>query len=117
MRRSGRFQYFSTWDIPFFLVQILEDIYYNQYSLDRISQVLETLKILEPGLTVRIDIWLPHILFLFTLMTYILLLSKSEQFFNIFIFQVRKARLLQELHLPLLMLAQTHLSQVIGVEY
>jgi len=39
------------------------------------EEVLETLKILEPGLTVR------------------------------------KARLLQELHLPLLMLAQTHLSQ------
>ena len=33
------------------------------YSLDRISQVLETLKILEPGLTVRLNIWPPHILF------------------------------------------------------
>ena len=81
------------------------------YSLDRISQVLETLKILEPGLTVRIDSLLPHILF--TFITNIFSVFKSEHF----IFKVRKARLLQELHLPLLMLAQTHLSQVIGVGF
>ena len=73
--------------------------------------MLETLKILEPGLTVRIDSLLPHILF--TFITNIFSVFKSEHF----IFKVRKARLLQELHLPLLMLAQTHLSQVIGVEY
>ena len=59
---SRRYFFFNFVILHFSLFKYWKTFITRIYSLDRIYQVLETLKILEPGLTVRIDSFLPHII-------------------------------------------------------